>query len=163
MGWQCGLSHSYLDFVADKRHNSEMTRSRPVSSCASILMSVLLLIQAVSGWCWQPAHSGACVDGSLMSVRSAASCCDHCRHSDTDIPRQGPGKCRMECSSVCTFLQPERTHVDSRSVTVPVGYAVVLTAIASEFVHAFLIGLTSESAQMVPPLRLHLLHQLLLI
>lgn len=125
-------------------------------------MAALLLIQSVSGSCWQPAR--ACIDLETIEVACTHRCCDSgCEGSGEKRPSQGPCKCRLECSGVCTFLAPEQFQIDSAQVSVAFDYLAAHSAPADiQADYGFWGELACGAAEFQPPLRLHLLHQVLL-
>ena len=127
------------------------------------LMAALLLIQAVSGSCWQPAR--ACVGlQTAADLACTHKCCDSgCEDSGEDKPSQDPCKCRLECSGICTFLAPEKPQIDSAQLSVAFDYPAAHSALADRQAdYGFGTAVALGAAEFQPPLRLHLLHQVLL-
>ena len=132
---------------------------------SSILMASLLFIQAVSGWCWHPAREGTGLDNSVAPIESTVRCCDRdCEDAREGEPSQDPCKCRLECSGVCTFLPPEKTLIDAPQLVAGFDHLSVFPALAeSQDVSANWTRVVHGPSELEPPLRLHLLHQSLLI
>jgi|GEM_PF-4049109 len=132
---------------------------------SSILMAGLLLIQAVSGWCWHSARDYARLGTSASPKAWSVSCCDgDCEGTQDGEPSQDPCKCRLECSGICTFVPPEKTQIDAPLLAVGFDHLAVSPALADS------LALSTRWTQVVfgasktePPLRLYLLHQSILI
>jgi hypothetical protein len=133
---------------------------------SSILMAGLLTIQAVSGWCWHPARDCAGLEASTAPAEWTVKCCDgDCKGAHDGEPSQSPCKCRLECSGVCTFVPPEKTQVDANPQPAN-GFdqLAVSTALAdSQAVPTNWTQVFCGTSELQSPLRLHLLHQILLI
>jgi hypothetical protein len=128
-----------------------------------ISMAALLLIQAVSGSCWQPARS--CIDRETPACHIAAIAdgCD-CDDSQNKRPSQDPCNCPLECSGICTFLAPESVQHDFAHLIVAFDWLAsqsITVDRQDEFpsLNELIIGCVESEL----PLRLHLLHQIQLI
>lgn len=132
---------------------------------SSSLMVGLLIIQAVSGWCWHPARNCTGLESSVAPVAWTIRCCDgDCEGAREREPSQDPCKCRLECSGVCTFVPPEKTQIDAPQLVVGFDHLAVSPALTdSQAVSAFWTEVARGRSELEPPLRLHLLHQILLI
>jgi hypothetical protein len=138
-------------------------------------MATLLVAQAVSGWCChRPCHClvGNDVEAKLLeSEYSEASPPatphdDHtgCHHDHNGLIVSAVPHCQChECQGFCTYVANAKLHVarslaDFRPVlaTAIVDSSLLQLAPADD-------GRTSELCQPEPPVRLHLLHQSLLI
>jgi len=127
-------------------------------------MTGLLLIQAFTGWCWHCPHDQARKNGCGSHALTATDSCDHdCHHDADDQCSDGPCKCQLECQGFCTYLPTDKAHVDSPLLVVPFEFAALQLSSSS----AQLVGLYWERSRdpvlHEPPLRLHLLHQIMLI
>jgi hypothetical protein len=131
----------------------------------SNLMAALVGIHAVLGCGLHHAHEcEECVPSSTQVAR-APTCCHHQQDaSPCDESAPTPCKCFLECHDVCAFLPTSKTQVELPALVVPFESALTVSAISSlqaascsssEFSHG--------NAALAPPLRLHLLHQILLI
>lgn len=131
----------------------------------SSLMAALLGIHAFFGCCWHHGHRCAECTPSATQVAQPAKCCHH--HQGTDEKQHGkqtPCKCFLECHGVCIYVPSQKVQLDSPELIVPLDFVAVLTAFsdmqqASTAPWEISRGPTAVS----PPLRLHLLHQILLI
>lgn len=125
----------------------------------SISLACLLFLQAVSGWCWQCPHDCMpCGDRVAQPTKSCSHDCDHEQQSE------GPCKCNLECHGICTYLQPEKTQVDSPVELVSWDIVAITTA-STDLAHGSALAweLAQSRGELEPPLRLHLFHQVLLI
>lgn len=130
---------------------------------SSNLMAGLLLIQALSGWCWQSARERIALEASAVQVMSTERCCD-CEESGDEDPSQAPCKCRLECSGICTFVPPEKTQLDLPQLVVGFDHLAVAVALAdSQIVSAFWTEVAGGPSELKSQLPLYLLHQILLI
>lgn len=133
----------------------------------SNLMASALFIHAVLGCCWHHAHVCVRCDGTSDGVSQPVACCK-CRQGEGENrPGQqpdGPCKCRLECRGVCTFLPVQKMRIESSQLVVPFDFASILPALASsQAASARWAKLVGDPAELEAPLRLHLLHQILLI
>ncbi len=129
-----------------------------------ISMAALLLIQAVSGSCWQPTR--ACIGlETARGVASTHSCCETgCEDEGEGNSTEGPCGCDLECSGICTYLGSEKIDFDSAQLIVAFAHALVQSALAdSQSVPTNWTQILCGTSEIEPPLRLHLLHQTLLI
>ena len=125
-------------------------------------MAVWLVMQVMTGWCCRR----PCLEESHQAeahVQKVACCCHDCDETTSpSLPTQ-PCHCN-ECHGFCTYLPPDRFSADELQL---VG--------AFELIAASSAGLTAQidSADWFvthcqysptpPPLKLHLLHQILVI
>lgn len=132
---------------------------------SSFLMAGLLTIQAVSGWCWHPARDCTGLETSTVPAAWTVKCCDgDCEGAHEGEPSQDPCECRLECSGICTFVPPEKTQIDAPQLAVCFDHLAVCPALAdSQAVSTNWTQVTYGASELEPPLRLHLLHQTLLI
>lgn len=135
-------------------------------SAASLLLAVVLIAHSVCGLCWRCVETSG---GQNASATFADNCDGSCGcHSASTAPpcsdtatRHNP-TCRMECSGTCRFLPVERVVVEQPATDF------ALVTILPESLNTTPAGSTVFERESVvsrghPPLRLHLLHQLLLI
>ena len=132
----------------------------------SSLVASSLLMHAVLGCCWHHGHASSCCDQS-QSAQVAQNCCHH--HDDVgcdddhDEPAPTPCKGGPHCHGVCNYLPVQKTQLDPVQLAAPLDFAVaVLHSSDAHFVaaHGFEHLYELDTG---PPLRLHLLHQILLI
>ena len=144
----------------------------------SILMAAALIVHAVLGCCWHHAHDCvrcdnpiAHVPGLTAKTSDQVACCKHhhgagpeASEGQQEQPSQEPCKCRFECRGVCAYLPPQKTQIDSPELVVAFDYAIVAPMRAGvPIAPALSWELAGNLANVEPPLRLHLLHQMLLI
>ena len=121
----------------------------------SILVTSCLLAHALFGCCWH--HSHDCVAHEAIAY-SGGGCNDHgcpAKHSE-------PCNCRIECGAICVYLPIEKTVIDCSPVTFDL-VATNPTLFRDESANLLSWELASGLAASAPPLRLHLLHQILVI
>lgn len=126
------------------------------------LMAGLLFIHTVFGCCWHHAHSYAPPEHA--AIHKASHCCHHHEHSAGSKHDETPCQDRLECHGTCTYVAPQKVQIDSPVATASFELAAVLATnadglIAPEVPHGW--ELLPNATQ--PPLRIHLLHQILLI
>jgi hypothetical protein len=123
-------------------------------------MAVLLLIQALSGSCWQPARECTAERGQMAKP---ARCCEHgCPHDERQVP--APCKCPRECHGICTYVIPEKSEIDRSDVSVAFDSFTLPAATAyTNLVNDSEWQFDSGPAKPEPAVRLHLFHQVLLI
>lgn len=119
------------------------------------LTSAMLLIQALTGLC---CHRPYNVSLGVPAARQAADCANCCRHHSE--PPERPVKC-SKCMGVCTYVPPQRTEIDSHQST-------ALGDVADEVGVADFSGTSQPDRpwgllKLEPPLRLHLMHQILVV
>lgn len=130
----------------------------------SIITAATLFIHALFGCCWHHAHS--CVRCEMASAEAspvAGGC--KCHHgSQPDQQPSGPCNCQFECKGVCTYLPPQKTVADCPELGVPFSSVAIVSVLADR--HLSAVGVWEQTCGQLatePPLRLHLLHQILLI
>jgi hypothetical protein len=130
------------------------------------LMASLLLIQVSTGWCWHGADGCAdCHDPTVQRVAATIGCeDDHCKSYEHRDESPDPCRDESECHGVCTYVPSHETRLDMAQLAVSFDIMPFALIVAD---HGILSGTTWERASHFdfsePPLRLHLLHQLLLI
>lgn len=122
-------------------------------------MACLITLHAVLGCCWHHAHGDERAASGGIAVAAHAEC-DHCHPGDDHASPEKPQKCRTECGSVCTFLPSQKIHFEAPLMTVALDWVIVAEAVPPATTFAT-IAFSRQRSE--PPLRLHLLHQLLLI
>lgn len=130
------------------------------------LTAALLLLQAVSGWCWER-PAGCEGSGSTPPVASTVACGDSCRQAPQIPPvsdSEEPCDCEFECRGICTYTVSE--HVPTETLTKAWASVVaVLFVNPPASIQASLAahGHSLERLARPSPQRLHLLHQVILI
>ena len=122
----------------------------------SSLMSGLLLLQTVSGWCYERTHTAT--PANAHSVH----CCGH-DECDTRGKPKDPCESDEKCHGVCVFTAPSGPHLDLLQHSLAHCVWTVERPIDSEFAHGTFHDPQANLAHLEPPLRLHLLHQILLV
>jgi len=122
------------------------------------LTAALLFIHTVFGCCWHHAHP--CEQISTMA--QPATCCHHHQHNSDSKQGEKPGKCKVECEGTCTYVLPQRVQIEA-----PQWVAIDLLAVLPSLAECPLeVGSSREVLTLLPdwapPLRTHLLHQVLL-
>jgi hypothetical protein len=125
----------------------------------SSLTAGLVFIHAVFGCCWHHAHR--CEEQAESALAVAAHCCP--KHEDDAAEQPSPCDCRVECGGSCTYLPPEKVRIDAPQLALGLEVAVITPTAAD----AFMLPVSWSSSRAgppngAPPLRLHLVHQLML-
>jgi hypothetical protein len=146
----------------------------------SSFVAAILSIHALLGCCWHHARGCEVCETTIRGVASSevspeTSCCHHVtghRPQPDDAcggghrpSHSGPCKCRIDCCGSCAFLPAPRAleiaqvsgHGDDCLV------ACLPAIMAGPSTPSLFWRLVSGPTPMEPPLRLHLLHQILLI
>lgn len=123
------------------------------------LTAALLFIHTAFGCCWHHAH--ACGKDCSLSVLPA-SCCRHHQHRGDSKQPERPCKCKVECEGTCTYIVPQKVKVEAPQ-WITMDLLAVLPSLADHQTEAASFRETISSLpDWVPPLRTHLLHQVLL-
>jgi hypothetical protein len=155
------FSKSWLDLQTEKEVEACMR------AIVSNITAAMLLIHAMVGCCrHHECHAASC-DGALEKVCPTDGCC-HRNHPPCDRPTERPHRpanCTFGCQGVCTYVPPEKTLVEKPHSTIALDFLPADPALAdSSLVTA---GSLWESTDCGPapglPLRLHLMHQILLV
>jgi hypothetical protein len=122
----------------------------------AILTAALLFIHTVFGCCW---HHARC---STAAVAEPVHCCHHHQHDSPSGHRQKPCNCNVQCEGTCNYVVPQKVKVEAPQwFTTDV--LVVLPSLAGCHMDAASSWqAVSSLPDWVPPLRTHLLHQVLL-
>lgn len=156
---------------------NELLTSRPITNimaCVNALMNGLLsnllagllFIHAVLGCCWHHAHARSAGPAPLSAVGGLPlKCCHGHRHGDSKPERSnGNCPCEMECSGTCQFVSTKKVEVEPPSWRPNPFLADSVPLAGAQF--AFLADGGERLKERIAPrevLRLHLLHQILLI
>jgi hypothetical protein len=124
------------------------------------LTAALLFIHTVFGCCWHHAH--ACEHVTSIAVIQPAKCCHHHHHENDGKQQQKPGKCKVDCEGTCSYVLPQKVTIEA-----PQWVAIDFLAVLPSFADGQLEAAASWEAlpslfDLAPPLRTHLLHQVLL-
>lgn len=131
-------------------------------------IAAVLLIHAVFGCCWQ--HARQAIVAEHPGSAAASACCPHGHASSHEHSVPGkPCDCRWECHGTCVYLA-EKSSLELPLLVADLHGIAMLPAM-SQSAELILVGQLSNGwgsngsgplcAQ--PPLRLHLLNQILLI
>ena len=131
----------------------------------SNLTAALLVIHAMIGCCHHHWHQ----DDESAATSTGVACCCCCDHHDhshgtSEAPNQ-PCNGERECHGVCTYIATPRTSLAAATLGVDLDFAAVIPVHGGS---PFAAATTLWNQLQVcddspPPLRLHLLHQILLI
>jgi hypothetical protein len=120
------------------------------------LTAALLFIHTVLGCCW---HHAQC---SASAVSESEHCCHHHQHSSDSKQPEKPCKCNVECEGACTYVIPQRVKIEAPQ-RVAIDLLAVLPSLADRQLEvASSWEFISPLSDWLPPLRTHLLHQVLL-
>jgi hypothetical protein len=136
----------------------------------SIVTAAMLLVHALVGCCCGHHESYAGICESTTQFESlSCGCCHHDHVSCHDEHEHGrapaPCKCKLECKATCIFLPPEKSHLDDgqtnhcSDVVADARPAVTIQATTG----CSSWGVMRLARAWEPPLRLHLLHQSILV
>lgn len=128
----------------------------------SIMLAALLLAQATFGLCWHE------VDGCANCSSRPAVCSDQCGcDKEVDDQTSGqptePARGRLECRGFCTYLPTQTTEVDTQDQSTFDLVADIAALVDGKLSSPPSWKHLGAAIDHAPPLRLHLLHQLLLI
>jgi len=124
-------------------------------------MAVVLLIHAAFGCCWHHAHY--CVPHQAsIAVAEPTGCCQHRHHGDSE-QREQPCGCKVECHGTCAYVLPQKVKIDAPQAVAFIDLVATLPLLAdAQTLSASWCSIGDGPLAAAPPLRLHLLHQLLL-
>ncbi len=127
-------------------------------------MAALLFIHALLGCCWHHAHRSAPSESTPAQTSKPVACCHHQDEGESEQQPQAPCDGRLECQGICTYLPPQKTQIDFAQVLLPFDHVAVLPAAGSDCLAPTASWeFNCGPLDLKPPLRLHLLHQILLI
>jgi hypothetical protein len=130
----------------------------------SILMAGSLLLHAALGCCRHHAHACQGCDGTAAQARQIGNCCQHHPEECTrEHPSQTPCKCKVECQGVCSYVAPQKVQLDFPKGVAPFAAIVVDPVLADANLARGGSFDVAHFAEFEPPLRLHLLNQVMLI
>jgi hypothetical protein len=135
-----------------------------MQALSNSLMAGLLLIQALTGLCCYHARAAACCETSAVAKSDVPDCCQ--RKKQKTPPQKAPSvPCpRCECMGFCTYVQSDKVELDFPQLVLPFDLLIPAQISADSQFNSpsFWIAATHPPAA-GPPLRLHLLHQIILI
>ena len=124
----------------------------------AIATAALLAIHTVFGCCWHHAHQ--CQDGRAVACSEEAPCCHH--HGSDSKQQEQPRKCKVECEGTCTYVAPQKVRIAAPQA---VGFDVLAVpqSLSDHGLQAAVFwGPGRSPPDWAPPLRTHLVHQVLL-
>jgi len=133
----------------------------------SSLVAVMLLAHSTVGCCRHDDHAQSSFETTECCESHVADCChdDHATESHHDTRPFAPCDCKLQCKTFCISLPPEKTLLDAGHSTPGIDSVAVesnATASCPTLVAGWRDGLRASRLSK-PPLRLHLLHQVILI
>jgi hypothetical protein len=127
------------------------------------VIAASLLVHATFGSCLHHGCDAAiCID-SKVAMESADDCDHDCCHGDSGHRQHAPGKGHSHCRGTCNYLPAKNTQISKCLLSVPVDFAVGTSAEACSQVTNLRLAASTGELVLEPPLRLHLLNQILLI
>ena len=128
----------------------------------SSLMAVLLLANAVFGCCRHRMLACALADGASTTVSKSEECCQHEQEERRESQR--PCGCCVECYGACTYLPSESSDTDLAVALLPLDLVPLIDlCLTTGYEGPGWPGTVLASTGISPPVRLHLLHQSLLV
>jgi hypothetical protein len=126
-------------------------------------MAGLALLQAVTGVCCHHSCESAHDEPAPVERHCHSPCCHHAADELSD-QAPAPVPCNEKhCFGFCTYISTSKVHVKNAWQCVAVGSP----GVSAISLHSPLLGTvrSAKSIQQIfePPLRLHLLHQIILI
>ena len=131
----------------------------------SILTAATLFVEGTGGWCLHPpGHDEICGRAQAVAPECEGCCKFHERAADEGGQAPvGPCQGESECHGICIFVPAQKSHLDD-PLSVTQYDAVVLATLVTDRPTVAPIGSPSgDPFDAESPVRLHLLHQLLLI
>jgi hypothetical protein len=136
------------------------TLTLPMQAFLSSLTAALLFIHTVFGCCWHHAHR--CGHDSTAAVSQPIKCCHH-QHTRDTKQQEKPCGCKVECEGTCIYVVPQKVKVEAPQSIESFESVAVLPSLAGSPVEPAPSWKAGWSPpDLVPPLRTHLLHQVLL-
>jgi hypothetical protein len=126
-------------------------------------MAALVLFQTATGLC---CHRPCPADGkeSLLEAAEAVSHCCHRGLSEQSEPSPEVPCEHDECLGFCTYLAPEQFQIDSAQLLLSLDIVISPSIQEGIFAPRLAMILSQESLQKcAPPVRLNLLHQILVV
>ena len=132
----------------------------------SNLTAILLVIHAMIGCCHHHWHCDAECAAAVTLCAAPCQCCDQCggSHDESEQPSQ-PCNGELQCQGVCSYLPTQKTVIDASDVDSGLDFAAIIPTHLDGHLAAAALpwGFAHTVNDSPPPLRLHLLHQILLI
>jgi hypothetical protein len=127
------------------------------------LLAVWMAILTVSGWCCHQPFCAHSQQATIVRADPPRACkCCHRQSKDTG-PSIRLDDCCDDCQGTCTYVPSQRVQLEDGHA-LPASSFVVIVAQANYVGHSAFFGDRADDLACVkPPLRLHLLNQVLLI
>jgi len=132
---------------------------------ASLLMAGLLLLQSLTGLCCHHPCDCARVESAMAEQHphSNSGCCHHCKSDHhQQVPTPTPCK-RNHCLGICTYVRSSKVQIDDSWQYAAIEVLNISAISVQAPTSPTIAGDESNSHLAEPPLRLHLLHQSILI
>jgi hypothetical protein len=136
-------------------------------SFVSSLVAITLLAHSMVGCCRHAHHAQTCCDTAECCDSHASDCChnEHATEGHHDTWPFEPCDCKIYCKAMCVSLPPEKAVVDLTPTARSIDVVAVLWTVPT--MHASAADANRDAARasrlLGPPLRLHLLHQIILV
>lgn len=144
-----------------------------VRTVISILVAVSVALHSVLGCCWHHAHEteSATVEVARKPAETVRRCCCHRHHSEaettaaeTESQEHNSGeRDSAPCGEKCQYVAAARVQLDDLNSNWLIAWLPLIDGPIVEPVHNPSRVHIDTTAADPPPVRLHLLHQLLLI
>jgi hypothetical protein len=155
------LNANWLDWVFDKWNDAVVHLIWIMHAFLASLTAGLLFIHAAFGCCWHHAHRCQ-KHGDAIAVAGPTDCCQHHEKGDSN-QQERPCDCQLQCGGTCVYLLPERVSIDAPQLVAAFDFAAIMPPMPSAQPLSPSRGELGYSPHGAPrPVRLHLLHQLLL-
>jgi hypothetical protein len=133
----------------------------------SNLTAVMLVIHAMIGCCHHHWHSEAeCAESATFALFVPPCQCGHscCGRQDQSEQSSSPCDREFECQGLCSYLPTQRTVIEASASGAAIDFAALVpTLLDGRFVAAALPCDRAHTLNHSPPLKLHLLNQILLL
>jgi hypothetical protein len=164
------LFKSFIALDADWRYEIPLryllNTLKSMRALFSSLVACALLMHAAVGCGWHHKHD-AIGDNAVAVADSASECCHHSHHEgdhqEHGQPSQAPCDGHSHCQGLCNYLPVQKPQLDQSSVQLLPDFAVIAPATSKLHVESLTSFARAWESASEPPLRLHLLHQILLI
>jgi hypothetical protein len=145
------------------------TRRITVRAVICNVVAAMLLLHAFVGCCRHHDCDLAGADREGATQPACGCCCHHEPNEccGDEAPTPNPCDCKGECKALCIYLPTQKCVVDAGNLSLSIDMVchqcddlgAILRASAGNLSHHRM----SERAMSEPPIRLHLLHQIILI
>jgi hypothetical protein len=141
---------------------SREIRLSNMRSFFSSLVAVSLLMHAALGCCWHQSHDESCGDEHAI-VQCGHDGAHHNDDCDEHGQRNHEPCSGQHCHGVCNYLPIQKTQLDDLKLQLPLDFA-INAPIACD-IQVVVVQTSAGNCESVagPPVRIHLLHQILLI